>query len=310
MTEATAVTPIGRITPGDLGIWSDAHIAALRPITAFIESQGSIPGMQLAHAGRKAGRTLPWEGNQPLPVESWGRVPAPSPLPFQSGWQTPAEMDAAAIEQLADDFAAATRRAFEAGFKVVEAHFAHGYLLHEFLSPLTNKRSDQFGGSLENRARAPLMVIKAMRDAWPGELPLFARLSVVDWAAGGLDIHQTICIARWLKEAGVDLVDCSSGAAVPDEKVPVAPGYHAGLAHAIREQAGVSTGLVGLIVEPHAAQEFIENGSADLIFLARAMLKDPYWARYAADVLQAENPVAVPLQYRRALTQVAPRTGW
>jgi 2,4-dienoyl-CoA reductase-like NADH-dependent reductase (Old Yellow Enzyme family) len=310
MTEATAVTAVGRITPGDLGLWSDAHADALAPVAAFITEHGVIPGVQLSHAGRKGGRTVPWKGNVPVPVETWGRLPAPSGLPFLPEWQTPIEMDEAAIVQLAEDFGAATRRALRAGFKVVEAHCAHGYLLHEFLSPLSNRRTDAFGGSLENRARAPLMVLRAMRAAWPAELPLIVRLSVVDWASGGLDLEQSVTIAAWFREAGVDLIDCSSGAVVPNENVPVAPGYHAAMARTIRARTGIATGVVGMITEPAHAEKLIADGTADMVFLARAMLKDPYWPRYAADVLGAENAIPVPVQYRRAVAGMGGRTQW
>jgi 2,4-dienoyl-CoA reductase-like NADH-dependent reductase (Old Yellow Enzyme family) len=310
MAEMTAVTPVGRITPGDMGLWSDAHADALAPIAEFISAQGSVPGIQLAHAGRKAGRTVPWDGNTPISEDTWGRLQAPSPVAFTQGWQTPEEMSAADIEQRAKDFGAATRRAARAGFKVVEAHCAHGYLLHEFLSPLSNQRADRFGGSLENRARAPLMFIRAMRENWPSDLPLFVRLSVVDWVEGGLDLEQSVVFAGWLKEIGVDLIDCSSGAVVPDEKIPAAPGYHAVFSQAIRSRVGIPTGVVGLITEPKHAEELIAGGAADLICLARAMLKDAYWPRHAAEVLGAENAVAIPVQYRRAVAAMARRTNW
>jgi 2,4-dienoyl-CoA reductase-like NADH-dependent reductase (Old Yellow Enzyme family) len=310
MAEMTAVVPGGRITPGDLGLWSDAHAEALTPIARFISEQGSVPGIQLAHAGRKAGRSVPWEGNVPLGVEQWGRLQAPSAMPFSPDWQTPEEMSEADIEKLAGEFGAATRRAAQAGFKVVEAHCAHGYLLHEFLSPLSNRRSDKFGGSLENRARAPLMFIRAMRESLPSGLPLFVRLSVVDWADGGLDLEQSIVFSRWLKEAGVDLIDCSSGAVVPDENIPAAPGYHAAFSQPIRQQVGIPTGVVGLITDPRHAEELIRIGAADLVCLARAMLQDAYWPRHAAEVLQAENAVAIPIQYRRAIAAMARKTNW
>jgi 2,4-dienoyl-CoA reductase-like NADH-dependent reductase (Old Yellow Enzyme family) len=208
------------------------------------------------------------------------------------------------------DFGAAARRAARAGFRVVEAHCAHGYLLHEFLSPLSNQRSDRFGGSLENRARAPLMFIRAMRENWPADLPLFVRLSVVDWVEGGLDLEQSVEFAGWLKEIGVDLIDCSSGAVVPDEKIPAAPGYHAVFSQAIRSRVGIPTGVVGLITEPRHAESLIADGAADLICLARAMLKDAYGPRHAAEVLGAENAVAIPVQYRRAIAAMARRTNW
>jgi 2,4-dienoyl-CoA reductase-like NADH-dependent reductase (Old Yellow Enzyme family) len=310
MTEMTAVAAPGRITPGCLGLWSDAHAEALAPVAAFITSQGSVPGIQLAHAGRKAGRSVPWQGNTPLSVETWGPLLAPSAVPFTAGWQTPQEMDEEAIARLAADFGAATRRAARAGFKVVEAHCAHGYLLHQFLSPLSNRRTDRFGGSLENRARAPLMMIRAMRENLPAELPLCVRLSVVDWVEGGLDLDQSIVFAQWLKAAGVDLIDCSSGAVVPEESIPLAPGYHSRFSQAIRSRAAIPTGVVGLITEPQQAETLIASGSADLVFLARAMLQDAYWPRHAAEVLGAENAVAIPIQYRRAVASMARRTQW
>jgi 2,4-dienoyl-CoA reductase-like NADH-dependent reductase (Old Yellow Enzyme family) len=310
VAEATAVSPAGRITTGDLGLWSDAHTEALKPVTRFIAAMGAVPAIQLAHAGRKGGRTPPWEGNAPVPQEEWGRLPAPSPIAFQPDWHAPEEMDEAAIERVVDEFAAATRRAYAAGFKAVEAHFAHGYLMHQFLSPLSNRRTDQYGGSLENRARVPLMVARAMRANWPDELPLLVRLSTVDWAEGGLDLEQTITFAGWLKDSGVDLVDCSSGAVVPGEQVPVAPGYHAPMAREIRTRAGIATGVVGLVVDPELAESMISDGTADLVFLARALLRDAYWARHAAERLGAENPIPIPVQYRRAIARMAGRTQW
>lgn len=309
-TEATGVTAVGRISSGDLGIWSDAHAEALRPLTRFISEHGSVPGIQLAHAGRKGGRTPPWKGNKPLPPEEWGRLPAPSAIPFQSDWLTPIEMSEADIDTLVTDFAAAARRAHRVGFKVAEAHFAHGYLMHQFLSPLSNKRTDRYGGSLENRARAPLAVIRAMREAWPDDLPLFVRLSVVDWTPGGLDLEQTIQVARWLKDEGVDLIDCSSGAVLPNEDVPTAPGYHGPMSKRIRSEAGIRTGVVGLITEPGMAEDMIAGGTADLVFLARAMLKDAYWPRAAAEELGAVNGIDFPIQYRRAVSRMKARSQW
>lgn len=309
-TEATAVTAVGRISSGDLGIWSDAHAEAMQPFTRFILEHESVPGIQLAHAGRKGGRTPPWKGNLPLPTDQWGELPAPSAIPFQSDWATPVEMSEADIDSLIADFGAAARRAQHAGFKVIEAHFAHGYLLHQFLSPLSNKRTDRYGGSLENRARAPLAVIRAIRKVWPEHLPLFVRLSVVDWTPGGIDIEQTIQIARWLKSEGVDLIDCSSGAILPNEEVPTVPGYHSPMANRIRREAGIQTGIVGLITEPRMAEDMIANRTADLVFLARAMLKNPYWARAAAEELDAVNAIDLPIQYRRAVSRMKTRSQW
>ncbi|MBZ9772405.1 NADH:flavin oxidoreductase/NADH oxidase [Mesorhizobium sp. CO1-1-8] len=299
VAEATAVSPWARISPWDLGLWSDKHVEALRPLAAFISEQGSVPGIQIAHAGRKAGRLPPYQGGQP--ISGWETLVAPSAVPYQQGWPQPRELDHENLLQVTEEFAAASRRAFDAGFKVLEAHFAHGYLLHQFLSPLSNRRTDEFGGSLENRARFPLMVIRAMRAAWPAHLPLFVRLSVVDWADGGLDLDESLTLASWLKEAGVDLVDCSSGSVVPKEKIPLSPGYHAPFARQIRERTGMATGVVGLIFDPTLASALIQDGSADFIFLARAMLRDPYWPRTAAAVLQATNDIDIPTQYRWAL---------
>lgn len=310
MLEATAVTPVGRITPGDLGLWSDEHADALKPIVDLIEREGSVPAIQLAHAGRKGGRTIPWEGNSPIAESEWGKLPAPSAIPFQEGWNTPESMSEKAILDLAEDFAAATRRAVKAGFKAIEAHFAHGYLVHQFFSPLANKRSDAFGGSLERRAVVPLMIVRAMRAALPDNLPLIVRLSIVDWVEGGITLEDTISLIAWMKQEGVDLVDCSSSAVVPGEAIPVEPGYHAPMTRTIRERTGMMTGVVGLITDPQMAEGFIADGTADLVFLARALLRDAYWPRMAAAVLHAENAMPLPIQYRRAVSRMGGRTQW
>ena len=252
--EVAGVSPEGRITPGDLGIWSSAQAKALEPIVELISHAGSVPAIQIGHAGRKAGRTIPWEGNTPIPQSKWGTLLAPSAIPFQADWNTPAEMDEAAIERVVGEFGQAAHYACQAGFKVIEAHFAHGYLMHEFLSPLSNRRTDAFGGSLEKRATVPLMVIRAMRAAMPDELPLFVRLSTVDWAEGGITLEDSVAFARMLKHEGVDLVDCSSGAVVPGEKLPETPGYHAPMAREIRQSAGMATAVVGLIRDPEMAE--------------------------------------------------------
>ncbi len=308
--EATAVSPVGRITPGDLGLWSDAHMHALEPIVSLIEAEGSVPAIQIAHAGRKGGRTIPWEGNAPIAEDEWGKLPAPSAIPFQPDWNTPEAMDEAAIDRVIDEFAAATRRACRAGFKAIEAHFAHGYLVHQFFSPLSNRRTDAYGGSFEGRAALPLKVAAAMRAAMPDDLPLMVRLSIVDWAEGGITLEDTIALVKRLKELGVDLVDCSSGAVVPGETPPVAPGYHAPMTHEIRERTGMATGVVGLITDPGMADGFVADGTGDLVFLARALLRDAYWPRMAADVLGAENAIPVPIQYRRAVARMGGRTQW
>jgi 2,4-dienoyl-CoA reductase-like NADH-dependent reductase (Old Yellow Enzyme family) len=299
MVEATAVSPAGRISPGDTGIWSDAHAEAFKPITAFIKSQGAVPGIQLAHAGRKASTDVPWRGGGFLrEAEGGWQTMAPSPIPFREDEPPPREMSVAEVEEVIVQFAEAARRSFDAGFEVVEIHMAHGYLLHEFLSPLSNHRGDEYGGPLEGRARFPLRVTRAVREALPSRLPVFARISATDWVEGGWDLPQSVQLARWLKEAGVDLIDCSSGGAVPGVRIPVAPGYQIPFAASIRKEAEVATGGVGLITEPEQAEQIVASQQADAVFLARAMLRDPYWTLHAAKVLGAE--VAYPPQYARA----------
>jgi 2,4-dienoyl-CoA reductase-like NADH-dependent reductase (Old Yellow Enzyme family) len=300
MVEATAVSPEGRISPGDTGIWSDAHAEAFKPITAFIKGQGAVPGIQLAHAGRKASTDVPWRGGAFLrEAEGGWQTMAPSPVPFREEEPPPREMSAAEVAEVIAQFAAAARRSFEAGFEVVEIHMAHGYLLHEFLSPLSNRRGDEYGGRLEARARFPLQVTHAVRKALPSHLPVFARISATDWVEGGWDLPQSVQLARWLKEAGVDLIDCSSGGAVPRARIPVAPGYQIPFAASIRAEAGIATGGVGLITEPEQAEQIIASQQADVVFLARAMLRDPYWPLHAAKVLGAD--IAYPPQYARAM---------
>ncbi|HEX8290850.1 MAG TPA: NADH:flavin oxidoreductase/NADH oxidase [Pyrinomonadaceae bacterium] len=296
--EATGVSPEGRISPGDTGLWSGEHARAFAPVASFIKSQGARAAIQLAHAGRKASTAEPWRGGKPLGEEQGGwQTLAPSAVPF-GDWPAPREMTGADIEAVIVQFADAARRALEAGFEVVELHMAHGYLLHEFLSPLSNRRGDEFGGSLENRARFPLRVTEAVRAVWPDELPLFARISATDWVEGSWDLEQSVQLSRWLKERGVDLVDCSSGGLVPGARIPVAPGYQVGFAETIRREAGVATGAVGLVTEPEQAEGIIASGQADAVFLARAMLRDPYWPLRAARRLGAET--YWPVQYGRA----------
>ena len=299
--EATGVSPEGRISPGDTGLWSEAHARAFAPIAAFIKSQGARAGIQLAHAGRKASTAVPWRGGKPLGEgEGAWQTLAPSAVPF-GDWPAPREMTRARIEAVTVQFADAARRALEAGFDVVELHMAHGYLLHEFLSPLSNRREDEFGGSLENRARFPLLITEAVREVWPERLPLFARISATDWVEGGWDVEHSVEFSRWLKGRGVDLVDCSSGGLVPGARIPVGPGYQVPFAERIRREAGVATGAVGLITEPEQAEEIVSEGRADVVFLARAELRDPYWPLHAARQLGAEAPW--PVQYaRRQLT--------
>jgi 2,4-dienoyl-CoA reductase-like NADH-dependent reductase (Old Yellow Enzyme family) len=296
--EATGVSPEARISPGDTGLWSEAHARAFEPIVAFIKSQGARAGIQLAHAGRKASTHVPWKGGKPLSAEegAWQTL-APSAVPF-GDWPAPKEMTRDDIEAVIRQFEVSTRLALDAGFDVVELHMAHGYLMHEFLSPLSNRREDDYGGSLENRARFPLRVAEAVRAAWPEELPLFARISATDWVEGGWDLHQSVQFSRWLKEKGVDLVDCSSGGLVPGARIPVEPGYQVPFAAAIRKEAGVATGAVGLITEPEQAEEMVATAQADAVFLARAMLRDPYWTLHAARRLSVDVPW--PVQYGRA----------
>jgi 2,4-dienoyl-CoA reductase-like NADH-dependent reductase (Old Yellow Enzyme family) len=298
-TEATAVTPEGRISPDDAGIWSDAHVAAYAPIARFVKEQGALAGIQLAHAGRKASTAAPWRGGRPVGEGEGGWQPvAPSPLPFGEGYPVPRELSRAELRALVGRFAEAAARARRAGFDVVEIHMAHGYLLHELLSPLTNERKDEYGGTPEGRMRFPLEVARAVRAEWPAEAPLFVRISATDWVEGGWDVEQSVSFARELRRVGVDLVDCSSGGAVPHARVPAAPGYQVPFAAAIRERAGIATGAVGLITDPVQAEEIVASGKADAVLLAREMLRDPYWPLRAAHVLGAR--VAWPPQYERA----------
>lgn len=303
LTEAAAVLPEGRITPNDLGIWKDEHIAMLRRIVEFLHTQGAHAGMQLAHAGRKASMSRPWEGaHLLLPEENgWSNIAAPSAVPFDDRSGKPHELDAAGIVQVKDAFAAAARRGLAAGFDVVEIHAAHGYLLHEFLSPLSNKRTDNYGGSFENRIRMLVETVDAVRSVWPSELPFFVRISATDWTAGGWDVDDAVALARVLKQHGVDLVDVSSGGNVGGATIPTGPGYQAPFAERIRREAEVATGTVGQITAPAQADQLIRNGQADLVFLAREMLRDPYWPLHAADQLGAE--ITWPPQYLRAASR-------
>ena len=293
--EATAVLPEGRISPDDAGIWSDAHVPGWGRIAAFVRSQGAVPGIQLAHAGRKGSTDVPWRGGKPLPAWS---VVGPSAIAYDAGWPTPEALDAGKLGAIVGAFVDATRRSLAAGFEVVEIHMAHGYLLHEFLSPLSNRRDDAWGGSLENRMRLPLAVARAVRDAWPEDRPLFVRVSASDWAEGGWDLTQTIELAKRLKEIGVDLVDGSSGGLVPHQKIALGPGYQVPFAEAVRREAGIATGAVGMITEPEQAEAIVAEGKADVVLLAREMLRDPYWILRAASILDAE--VRWPEPYLRA----------
>jgi 2,4-dienoyl-CoA reductase-like NADH-dependent reductase (Old Yellow Enzyme family) len=308
MAEATAVTPEGRLSLEDLGIWSDRHAEALRPITDFVRSCGAVPGIQLAHGGRKSARYRPWEGNGPLGQErSWPLI-APSSVAFDQGWQVPAEMSEDDIHRTVEAFRSAARRSRDAGFDIIEGHFAHGYLLHSFLSPLSNRRTDAYGGSLENRARFPLMVARSLREEWPDSLPVFVRISAVDWHTGGVTLDESVRFSEWMRDIGVDLVDCSSGAVVPGEQIPVGPGYQVPFAARIRRDSGIATAAVGVITEPQQAEDILAQGSADLVFLARAMLRDPYWAQRASEQLETKSRWL--LQYARAVAQRTPSKAW
>jgi 2,4-dienoyl-CoA reductase-like NADH-dependent reductase (Old Yellow Enzyme family) len=299
MAEATAVSAVGRISPGDTGIWSEEHRRAFEPIASFIKSQGAAPGIQLAHAGRKASTDVPWRGGKPLGMEQGGwQTLAPSAVAF-GNYTTPREMTHEDIKAVISEFADAARRSLEAGFEVAELHMAHGYLLHEFLSPLSNLREDEYGGNFDARVLFPLQVAEAVRGVWPERLPLFVRISATDWAEGGWDLQQSIEFSRLLKTRGVDLIDCSSGALVPGVKIPVGPGYQVPFAAAIRKEASIATGAVGMITEALQAEHIISSGDADVVFLARAMLRDPYWTLHAAKELGAEAPW--PVQYDRAV---------
>jgi len=299
MTEATAVSPEGRITPCDTGIWSREQAAEFRRIAGFLRQQGAVAGLQIAHAGRKASTDVPWRGGKPLDTGSGGWQPiAPSPVPFAEGYAVPREMTEADMERVRTAFSSAARHGREAGLEVVEVHMAHGYLLHEFLSPLTNRRTDGWGGSLENRLRFPVSVARAVREEWPERLPVFVRVSATDWVEGGWDLPQTITLARELKTVGIDMVDCSSGGAVPDAKIPAGPGFQTPFAAAIRREAGIATGAVGWITEPAQADRIVSTGLADAIMIGREFLRDPYWPLHAARSLGVDLPW--PSQYERA----------
>jgi 2,4-dienoyl-CoA reductase-like NADH-dependent reductase (Old Yellow Enzyme family) len=303
--EATAVTRDGRISPGDTGIWGDEHIEPLCRIATFLDSQGAVPAIQLAHAGRKAGCEPPWKGGGRLSSAELGgwRVAAPSAIPFNDNDPAPIPLDRASIEQTIAAFAEAAKRALAARFGAIEIHSAHGYLLHEFLSPLSNHRTDEYGGSLDNRMRLLLQISDTVRRILPDKMPLFVRISATDWAEGGWDIEQSIVLAKKLKDLGVDVIDVSSGGLIPRATIPVAKGYQLPFARRIREEAKIMTGAVGLITEPKHADEIITGGDADLVFIAREMLREPYWALKAQQELGQET--SWPLQYGYALKRRA-----
>lgn len=297
--EATAVLPEGRISPGDLGLWSDDHIPALKEITGFLHQQGAMAGVQLAHAGRKASCDLAWKGGKQLRAEEGGwTTVAPSPIPFNRDEDTPQTLDRDGIRKVADGFAEAARRALEAGYDIIEIHAAHGYLIHQFLSPLSNHRKDEYGGSFENRIRLLTEIVKSVRKVWPAHLPLFVRISVTDWKEGGWNPEEATILSAILKEEGVDLIDCSSGGLVPDAKIPLGPGYQVHFAEKIRKEASMLTGAVGMITEARQAEEILMRGQADLVLLGREMLRKPYFTLEAAKELGVDIPW--PLQYLRA----------
>ena len=299
IAEATAVSAEGRISAGDTGIWNDAQATAWQPITAFIRNQHAIAGVQLAHAGRKASAQRPWEGGGPLPSGhgDWTTV-APSAVPFDQGWHTPQALDEAGLCKVVDDFRAAAQRALAAGFELIEVHAAHGYLLHQFLSPLSNQRTDGYGGSFENRTRLVREVLAAVREVWPDTLPLWLRISATDWADAGWSVDESVRLAREVKSLGVDLIDVSSGGLVPHVKIPVGPGYQVPFAARIRREADIAVGAVGLITESTQAADIVEKGEADLVLIARESLRDPYFVRRAAQELGVS--LVAPVQYQRA----------
>jgi len=300
LTEAIAVLPEGRISPDDLGIWDDAHVEMLSRIGRFVKAQGAAFGFQLAHAGRKASTLRPWAGGGPATAEQggWSPIVAPCAVPFAEGYQTPVALDRQGIARVVAGFTAAARRAVEAGATVLELHGAHGYLLHQFLSPLANRRTDEYGGSFENRIRLLREVVAAVRSVWPESQPLFVRLSVTDWRDDGWTVEESISLARLLAQEGVDLIDSSSGGVVSGVRISIGPGYQVTLAERVRAGAGIATGAVGLITSPEQADTILRSGQADLIFLARALLRDPHWPLGAARALR--HPIPWPPQYERA----------
>jgi 2,4-dienoyl-CoA reductase-like NADH-dependent reductase (Old Yellow Enzyme family) len=301
MTEATAVSAEGRISPGDLGLYDDRHVEGLARIVRFIVAQGAAAGVQLAHAGRKASTARPWDGGKAVARPEGGWEPlGPSAVPFDPASLVPREMGPADLEKAKEDFRRAARRAHAAGFAWVEVHAAHGYLLHSFLSPLSNRRTDAYGGPFENRVRYPLDVIRAVRAEWPQDKPLAVRLSCTDWIEGGWDLEQSVAFARLLKSEGVDLIDCSSGGAAPGAKIPAGPGYQVPFSARIRNEAGIATAAVGLIAKPDQAGEILRAGEADMVLLAREFLRDPYWPLRHAKEGDGARPPAPPKQYARA----------
>ena len=300
ITEATAVSPEGRISPDDLGIWTDEHISKLKQITQFIMQNGSVAGVQLAHAGRKASTRSPWKGNTAIfPTEEGGwQTVAPSSIPFNAGGPEPLALTDDGLEKVRADFQQAAERSLEAGFQVIEIHAAHGYLLHQFLSPLSNQRTDEYGGPFENRIRLLLEVIERIQTVWPSTLPLFVRVSATDWTEGGWTASEAIALSAILKQKGVDVIDCSTGGNVAYAKIPVGPGYQVTFAEQIKQQTGILTAAVGLITSAEQAEEILTSGQADLVLLAREFLRDPYFPLHAAHTLG--DDISWPVQYERA----------
>lgn len=306
IAEATAVQAHGRISPQDLGIWSDSHVEGLARLTRFISDYGAVPGIQLAHAGRKANTARPWAGGQPNPDDygTW-RIVGPSAIPFKHGHPTPDELSVAEIGEIKRAFREAAQRSYQAGFKLIEIHAAHGYLLHSFYSPLSNQRTDAYGGSFENRTRLLREVVDEVRGEWPERLPLAVRLSCTDWVEGGWTLDDTVALARQLKTAGVDLIDCSSGGNVAHAVVTSGPGYQVPFAETVRREAGIATAAVGLITDPQQANEIVCREQADVVLLGREVLRDPYWPLHAERALrdsaaQTGTTTLVPDQYARA----------
>ena len=297
--EATAISAEGRISPGDLGIYTEEHIEKLRSITSFIHQQGAVAGIQLAHAGRKASFATPWNGGKQIRVKDGGwTTVAPSAMAFNPEDEAPQALNADGIKKVIDDFKTAALRSVQAGYKVMEIHAAHGYLIHQFLSPLSNHRTDNYGGSFENRIRLLLQIVKALQTIWPQNLPLFVRISATDWAEGGWDINEAVQLSSILKAEGVDLIDCSSGGLVPTAKIPIGPGYQVSFAERIKKEAGILTGAVGLITEVQQAEDILVKEQADLIIIARESLREPYFALNAAHLLG--DDIVWPIQYQRA----------
>ncbi|MGI8433053.1 MAG: NADH:flavin oxidoreductase/NADH oxidase [Chthoniobacterales bacterium] len=301
-TEAAAVLPEGRISPQDLGIWKDDHVEMLARIFRFVATQGAIAGVQLAHAGRKASTSAPWKGGQPLGADEggWSPIYGPSPLPFDEGYQTPQELDSDGLARVRQAFGNAAQRALLAGAKVIEIHAAHGYLLHSFLSPLSNRRNDQYGGSFENRIRFLCETVATVRESWPEKYPLFVRISSTDWTDGGWTGDDSVALALELKSLGVDLIDCSSGGNLPRASIPTGAGYQVPFASRIRREAGMPTGAVGLITVPAQADQIVRSGQADLVLMAREFLRHPYWPLNAARSLHQQTEA--PPQYGRAFS--------